>query len=36
MNPLPVGYYLKYIPKFIGEEDITAEQKSTFQLFTVM
>jgi hypothetical protein len=25
MNSLPVGYYLKYIPKFIGEEDITVE-----------
>jgi hypothetical protein len=26
MNPLPVGDYLKYIPKFIGEEDITVEE----------
>jgi hypothetical protein len=26
MNPLPVGDYLKYMPKFIGEEDITAEE----------
>jgi hypothetical protein len=24
MNALPVGDYLKYMPKFIGEEDITA------------
>jgi len=26
MNSLPVGDYLKYIPKFTGEEDITAEE----------
>jgi hypothetical protein len=26
MNTLPVGDYLKYMPKFIGEEDITAEE----------
>jgi hypothetical protein len=26
MNSLPVGYYLKYMPKFTGEEDITAEE----------
>ena len=26
MNVLPVGYYLKYMPKFIGEEDITAKE----------
>ena len=26
MNPLPVGDYLKYMPKFIGEEDITVEE----------
>jgi hypothetical protein len=26
MNPLPVGDYLKYMPKFTGEEDITAEK----------
>jgi hypothetical protein len=26
MNVLPLGYYLKYMPKFIGEEDIIAEE----------
>jgi hypothetical protein len=26
MNALPTGDYLKYMPKFIGEEDITAEE----------
>ena len=26
MNPLPAGYYLKYMPKFTGEGDITAEE----------
>jgi hypothetical protein len=26
MNSLPVGYYLKYMPKFTGEEDITVEE----------
>jgi hypothetical protein len=26
MNPFPVGDYLKYMPKFIGEGDITAEE----------
>jgi hypothetical protein len=26
MNPLPAGDYLKYMPKFIGEGDITAEE----------
>jgi hypothetical protein len=26
MNPLPVGDYLKYMPKFTGEEDITIEE----------
>jgi hypothetical protein len=26
MNPLPAGDYLKYIPKFTGEGDITAEE----------
>jgi hypothetical protein len=26
MNPLPTGDYLKYMPKFTGEEDITAEE----------
>jgi hypothetical protein len=26
MNSLPIGYYLKYMPKFTGEEDITAEE----------
>jgi hypothetical protein len=26
MNALPIGYYLKYMPKFTGEEDITAEE----------
>jgi hypothetical protein len=26
MNPLPAGDYLKYMPKFTGEEDITAEE----------
>jgi hypothetical protein len=26
MNSLPVGDYLKYMPKFIGEEDITVEE----------
>jgi hypothetical protein len=31
MNSLPVGDYLKYMPKFTGEEDITAEEHlSTF------
>jgi hypothetical protein len=31
MNALPVGDYLKYMPKFTGEEDITAEEHlSTF------
>jgi hypothetical protein len=25
MNPFPVGYYLKYMPKFTGEEKITTE-----------
>jgi hypothetical protein len=26
MNSLPIGDYLKYMPKFTGEEDITAEE----------
>jgi hypothetical protein len=26
MNPLPIGDYLKYMPKFTGEGDITAEE----------
>jgi hypothetical protein len=26
MNPLPTEDYLKYMPKYIGEEDITAEE----------
>jgi hypothetical protein len=26
MNALPVGDYLKYMPKFTGEEDITIEE----------
>jgi hypothetical protein len=26
MNPLPVANYLKYIPKFTGEEDIIVEE----------
>jgi len=26
MNSLPVGYYLKYMPKFTGEEDKNAEE----------
>jgi len=26
MNALPIGYYLKYMPKFTREEDITAEE----------
>jgi hypothetical protein len=26
MNPIPAGDYLKYMPKFIGEGDITAEE----------
>jgi hypothetical protein len=26
LNPLPAGDYLKYMPKFSGEEDITAEE----------
>jgi hypothetical protein len=26
MNPLPAGDYLKYMPKFTGEEDITDEE----------
>jgi hypothetical protein len=26
MNSLPAGDYLKYMPKFIGEEDITVEE----------
>jgi hypothetical protein len=26
MNPLPVGDYLKYMPKFTGEGDLTAEE----------
>ena len=26
MNTLPAGDYLKYMPKFTGEEDITAEE----------
>jgi hypothetical protein len=26
MNALPIGDYLKYMPKFTGEEDITAEE----------
>jgi hypothetical protein len=31
MNPLPAGDYLKYMPKFTGEEDITVEEHlSTF------
>ena len=25
MNALPIGYYLKYIPKFTGEEYINAK-----------
>jgi len=31
MNSLPIGEYLKYMPKFTGEEDITAaEHLATF------
>jgi hypothetical protein len=31
MSPLPVGYYLKYMPKFTREEGINAEEHlSTF------
>jgi hypothetical protein len=31
MNSLPAGDFLKYMPKFIGEEDITTEEHfSTF------
>jgi hypothetical protein len=26
MNPFPAGYYLKYMPKFTGEGDITTEE----------
>jgi hypothetical protein len=26
MHPLPAGDYLKYMPKFTGEEDVTAEE----------
>jgi hypothetical protein len=26
MNPFPAGYYLKYMPKFTREGDITAEE----------
>ena len=26
MNALPTGYYLKYMPKFRGEGEVTAEQ----------
>jgi hypothetical protein len=26
MNPLPVGYYLKYMPKFTGEGEVTAKE----------
>jgi hypothetical protein len=26
VNALPPGDYLKYMPKFIGEEDITTEE----------
>ena len=26
MNSLPVGYYLKYMPKFTIEEDIIVEE----------
>jgi len=26
MHPLPVGDYLKYMPKFTGEEDVTGEE----------
>jgi hypothetical protein len=26
MNSLPIEYYLKYMPKFTREEDITAEE----------
>jgi hypothetical protein len=26
INPLPVGDYLKYMPKFTGEGDITTEE----------
>jgi hypothetical protein len=26
MNALPAGYYLKYMPKFTREEDITTEE----------
>jgi hypothetical protein len=29
MNPLPAGDYLKYMPKFIGEGDITVEEHLT-------
>jgi hypothetical protein len=33
MNALPVGDYLKYMPKFTGEEDITAEEHLAFFLY---
>jgi hypothetical protein len=26
MNPLPIGDYLKYMPKFTGEEEITTKE----------
>jgi hypothetical protein len=26
VNALPIGEYLNYMPKFTGEEDITAEE----------
>jgi hypothetical protein len=26
MNPLPAGDYLKYMPKFTGEGDVTTEE----------
>jgi hypothetical protein len=35
MNALPVGDFLKYMPKFTGEEYITAEQHlSSFYSYT--
>jgi hypothetical protein len=35
MNVLLVGYYLKYMPKFTGEEDITVEEHlSSFYSYT--
>jgi hypothetical protein len=32
MNALPIGDYLKYMPKFTGEEDIIVEENLIYSM----